>query len=75
MLLLNVVDIGNIWVGSAQKSQCCGLRQYVPVLKMVNVMVCCRKSLREAAERLADKYEDAKYRQEAIMNRFIFIWK
>ncbi|XP_051515767.1 nucleoporin 88 isoform X2 [Myxocyprinus asiaticus] len=28
-----------------------------------------RKSLREAAERLADKYEDAKYRQEAIMNR------
>lgn len=28
-----------------------------------------RKSLREAAERLADKYEDGKYRQEAIMNR------
>ncbi|XP_018597354.1 nucleoporin 88 isoform X1 [Scleropages formosus] len=28
-----------------------------------------RKSLREAAERLADKYEDAKYRQEAIMSR------
>lgn len=28
-----------------------------------------RLSLREAAERLADKYEDAKYRQEAIMNR------
>uniref|UniRef100_A0A8C1D0X9 Nucleoporin 88 n=1 Tax=Cyprinus carpio carpio TaxID=630221 RepID=A0A8C1D0X9_CYPCA len=28
-----------------------------------------RKSLREAAERLADKYEDAKYHQEAIMNR------
>ncbi|XP_076867212.1 nucleoporin 88 [Brachyhypopomus gauderio] len=28
-----------------------------------------RKSLREAAERLADKYEDAKYRQEAINNR------
>ncbi|XP_046877685.1 nucleoporin 88 isoform X1 [Hypomesus transpacificus] len=28
-----------------------------------------RKSLREAAEHLADKYEDAKYRQEAIMNR------
>lgn len=28
-----------------------------------------RKSLREAAERLADKYEDAKYRQETIMNR------
>ncbi|TSP36111.1 Nuclear pore complex protein Nup88 [Bagarius yarrelli] len=28
-----------------------------------------RKSLREAAERLADKYEDAKYRQEVIMNR------
>ncbi|XP_054465186.1 nucleoporin 88 [Anoplopoma fimbria] len=27
-----------------------------------------RKSLREAAERLADKYEDAKYRQETIMN-------
>ncbi|XP_026187459.1 nucleoporin 88 [Mastacembelus armatus] len=28
-----------------------------------------RKSLREAAERLADKYEDAKYRQETIINR------
>ncbi|KAK2912978.1 nucleoporin 88 [Channa argus] len=28
-----------------------------------------RKSLRESAERLADKYEDAKYRQETIMNR------
>ncbi|KAK1158415.1 nucleoporin 88 [Acipenser oxyrinchus oxyrinchus] len=28
-----------------------------------------RKSLREMAERLADKYEDAKYRQEVIMNR------
>ncbi|XP_057216248.1 nucleoporin 88 [Triplophysa rosa] len=28
-----------------------------------------RKSLREMAERLADKCEDAKYRQEAIMNR------
>lgn len=28
-----------------------------------------RRSLREAAERLADKYEDAKYRQETIMNR------
>ncbi|KAF7665305.1 hypothetical protein LDENG_00147790 [Lucifuga dentata] len=28
-----------------------------------------RKSLREAAERLADKFEDAKYRQEATMNR------
>lgn len=28
-----------------------------------------RKSLTEAAERLADKYEDAKYRQETIMNR------
>lgn len=28
-----------------------------------------RKSLREAAERLADKYEDAKYRQETIMNK------
>uniref|UniRef100_A0A3Q3QH13 Uncharacterized protein n=1 Tax=Monopterus albus TaxID=43700 RepID=A0A3Q3QH13_MONAL len=28
-----------------------------------------RKSLREAAERLADKYEDAKYRQETIVNR------
>ncbi|CAB1316534.1 unnamed protein product, partial [Coregonus sp. 'balchen'] len=27
------------------------------------------KSLRESAERLADKYEDAKYRQEATMNR------
>lgn len=28
-----------------------------------------RKSLREAAERLADKYEDAKYRQEAVVVR------
>ncbi|XP_062241935.1 nucleoporin 88 [Platichthys flesus] len=28
-----------------------------------------RKSLTEAAERLADKHEDAKYRQETIMNR------
>nr|XP_057935215.1 nucleoporin 88 [Doryrhamphus excisus] len=28
-----------------------------------------RKNLREAAERLADKYEDAKYRQEATMER------
>ncbi|XP_006640886.1 nucleoporin 88 [Lepisosteus oculatus] len=28
-----------------------------------------RKSLREMAERLAEKYEDARYRQEAIMNR------
>ncbi|XP_034024401.1 nucleoporin 88 [Thalassophryne amazonica] len=27
-----------------------------------------RKSLRDTAERLADKYEDAKYRQEAIMS-------
>lgn len=43
------------------------------VLNLKNVMVCCRKSLTEAAERLADKYEDAKYRQEAIMNRFTFL--
>ncbi|CAL8351955.1 unnamed protein product [Lota lota] len=28
-----------------------------------------RRSLREAAERLADKYEDAKYRQDAIARR------
>ncbi|KAM6969732.1 nucleoporin 88 [Aplochiton taeniatus] len=28
-----------------------------------------RKSLTESAERLADKYEDAKYRQEVLMNR------
>ncbi|KAG5283954.1 hypothetical protein AALO_G00021370 [Alosa alosa] len=28
-----------------------------------------RRSLRETAERLADKYEDAKYRQEALINR------
>ncbi|CAN9511631.1 unnamed protein product [Ophioblennius macclurei] len=28
-----------------------------------------RRSLTEAAEKLADKYEDAKYRQEAITNR------
>ncbi|XP_071768633.2 nucleoporin 88 [Centroberyx gerrardi] len=40
--------------------------------KQLEEMALCReerKSLREAAERLADKYEDAKYRQEAIMNR------
>ena len=32
---------------------------------------CCeeRKSLREMAERLADKYEEAKEKQEDIMNR------
>ncbi|KAM7412691.1 hypothetical protein PAMA_020189 [Pampus argenteus] len=40
--------------------------------KQLDEMVLCReerKSLREAAERLADKYEDAKYRQETIMKR------
>ncbi|XP_072309083.1 nucleoporin 88 [Eucyclogobius newberryi] len=40
--------------------------------KQLEELVLCReekKSLREAAERLADKYEDAKYRQETIMNR------
>ncbi|XP_070826842.1 nucleoporin 88 [Chaetodon trifascialis] len=40
--------------------------------KQLEEMVLCkeeRMSLREAAERLADKYEDAKYRQETIMNR------
>ncbi|KAK5929711.1 hypothetical protein CgunFtcFv8_010926 [Champsocephalus gunnari] len=40
--------------------------------KQLDEMTLCReerKSLREAAERLADKYEDAKYRQETIMNR------
>uniref|UniRef100_A0A673L166 Nuclear pore complex protein Nup88-like n=1 Tax=Sinocyclocheilus rhinocerous TaxID=307959 RepID=A0A673L166_9TELE len=47
--------------------------QHIRNILMVNVMVCCRKSLREAAERLADKYEDAKYRQEAIINRFTFL--
>ncbi|XP_074496359.1 nucleoporin 88 [Sebastes fasciatus] len=39
--------------------------------KQLEEMTLCReerKSLREAAERLADKYEDAKYRQETIMN-------
>ncbi|XP_067451413.1 nucleoporin 88 [Thunnus thynnus] len=40
--------------------------------KQLEEMALCReerKSLREAAERLADKYEDAKYRQETIMKR------
>ncbi|XP_072248111.1 nucleoporin 88 [Leuresthes tenuis] len=40
--------------------------------KQLEELTLCReekKSLREAAERLADKYEDAKYRQEAITNR------
>ncbi|XP_035536507.1 nucleoporin 88 [Morone saxatilis] len=40
--------------------------------KQLEEMSLCReerRSLREAAERLADKYEDAKYRQETIMNR------
>ncbi|KAM9440325.1 nucleoporin 88 [Clarias gariepinus] len=32
-----------------------------------------RKSLREAAECLADKYEDAKYRQETIMRRIKYV--
>ncbi|KAG9341448.1 hypothetical protein JZ751_019258 [Albula glossodonta] len=39
--------------------------------KQLEDLALCReekKSLREAAERLADKYEDARYRQEAIMN-------
>ncbi|XP_061916923.1 nucleoporin 88 [Entelurus aequoreus] len=40
--------------------------------KQLEDMALCRqerKTLREAAERLADKYEDAKYRQEAVMER------
>ncbi|KAM6933954.1 nucleoporin 88 isoform 1-T2 [Xenentodon cancila] len=40
--------------------------------KQLEELTLCReekKSLREVAERLADKYEDAKYRQEIIMNR------
>ncbi|KAJ0063758.1 hypothetical protein NL108_006702 [Boleophthalmus pectinirostris] len=40
--------------------------------KQLEELALCRegkKSLTEAAERLADKYEDAKYRQETIMNR------
>lgn len=40
--------------------------------KQLEELTLCReekKSLREAAERLADKYEDAKYRQETITNR------
>ncbi|XP_017293258.2 nucleoporin 88 [Kryptolebias marmoratus] len=40
--------------------------------KQLEELALCReekKSLREAAERLADKYEDAKYRQETTMNR------
>uniref|UniRef100_A0A3Q2DN53 Nucleoporin 88 n=1 Tax=Cyprinodon variegatus TaxID=28743 RepID=A0A3Q2DN53_CYPVA len=41
-------------------------------VKQVEELALCReekKSLTESAERLADKYEDAKYRQEALMNR------
>ncbi|XP_051978804.1 nucleoporin 88-like [Xyrauchen texanus] len=41
-------------------------------IKQLEDLALCRedrKSLTEAAERLADKYEDAKYHQEAIMNR------
>ncbi|XP_068173719.1 nucleoporin 88 [Antennarius striatus] len=40
--------------------------------KQLEELSLCRRErmrLREAAERLADKYEDAKYRQETIMNR------
>lgn len=40
--------------------------------KQLEELALCREEriiLREAAERLADKYEDAKYRQETIMNR------
>lgn len=40
--------------------------------KQLEEMALCkgeRKSLRESAERLAVKYEDAKYRQDIIMNR------
>lgn len=40
--------------------------------KQLEELALCReekKSLREAAERLADKYEDAKYRQDTITNR------
>lgn len=40
--------------------------------KQLEEMALCkgeRKSLRESAERLAVKYEDAKYRQDVIMNR------
>lgn len=40
--------------------------------KQLEEMALCngeRRSLRESAERLAVKYEDAKYRQETIMNR------
>ncbi|XP_013871343.1 nucleoporin 88 [Austrofundulus limnaeus] len=40
--------------------------------KQLEELALCReekKSLREAAERLADKYEDAKYRQEATVSR------
>lgn len=40
--------------------------------KQLEEMALCkgeRKSLRESAERLAVKYEDAKYRQDTIMNR------
>lgn len=40
--------------------------------KQLEEIALCREEriiLRESAERLADKYEDAKYRQETIMNR------
>lgn len=40
--------------------------------KQLDELAVCKEEriiLREAAERLADKYEDAKYRQETIMNR------
>lgn len=36
------------------------------------VFYATRKSLREMAERLADKYEEAKEKQEDIMNRSVY---
>lgn len=42
---------------------------YLYFLEIISFFI-CRKSLCETAERLADKYEDAKYRQDAIMKRY-----
>ncbi|TRY86834.1 hypothetical protein DNTS_028658 [Danionella cerebrum] len=43
--------------------------EYILKLGLAQEEMQRRNSLREGAERLAEKYEDAKYRQEALMNR------
>lgn len=43
----------------------------VPHQMTARVLHSSRKSLREMAERLADKYEEAKEKQEDIMNRSV----